>query len=101
MKRFIIIALALCLVIAMVVPASAVTTGKWDFQAGYQHAQDTAKDMLEQETAEELPEESAATTMRWDLSKAQPSINKAVTEIVTAPTFSWSDWLARILENLK
>ena len=54
----------------------------------------------QQETKDKL-EESAATTMRWDLSKAQPSINKAVTEIVTAPTFSWSDWLARILENLK
>lgn len=65
MKKIITIMLALCLVIAMAVPASAVTTGKWDFQAGYQHAQDTAKDMLEQETAEELPGESGDTWQDW------------------------------------
>ena len=44
---------------------------------------------------------ASAATIGFDVSKALPSINKAVTEIVTAPTFSWSDWLARILENLK
>ena len=44
---------------------------------------------------------SAATTMKWDFSKAQSSINKAATEIVSKPDFSWDSWLARILEGWK
>lgn len=42
---------------------------------------------------------ASAATGGFDISKAQPSINKAITEIVTAPTFDWSAWLARIVEG--
>lgn len=41
----------------------------------------------------------SAATGGFDISKAQPSINKAVTEIVSKPTFDWSAWLARIVEG--
>ena len=44
---------------------------------------------------------SAATTMHWDWGKARGSINNAVTEIVTAPSFSWSAWLSNLLEAWK
>lgn len=65
MKKFVISMLILILIVSLAAHASAITTGKWDFQAGYQHAQDTAKDMLEQETAEELPGESGDTWQDW------------------------------------
>lgn len=50
MRKIITIILALCLILAMAVPASAITTGKWDFEAGKQSAQDAAQDMIEGRT---------------------------------------------------
>lgn len=35
---------------------------------------------------------ASAATIGFDISKARPSINKAITEIVSKPTFSWA-WL--------
>ena len=37
----------------------------------------------------------------FDISKAQPSINKAVTEIISKPSFSWNSWLNQILSRYK
>lgn len=41
---------------------------------------------------------ASAATIGFDISKALPSINKAVTQIVTAPSFNWSAWLSNLLE---
>lgn len=44
---------------------------------------------------------ASAATIGFDVSKALPNINKAVTQIVTAPSFSWSAWLSNLLEARK
>lgn len=44
---------------------------------------------------------ASAATIGFDVSKALPSINKAATQIVTAPSFSWSAWLSNLLEAWK
>lgn len=43
MRKLIVILLALALVIAMTVPAWAITTGAWDFEAGKKSAQNAAQ----------------------------------------------------------
>lgn len=42
---------------------------------------------------------ASAATGGFDIGKAQSSINKAATQIVSKPSFSWDSWLARILEG--
>lgn len=37
----------------------------------------------------------------FDINKARPSINNAVTQIITAPGFNWSAWLSNLLEARK
>lgn len=72
MKKFIISMLAIILIVSLAVQAQAITTGQWDFEAGSQHAQDTAQNMLEQEATEpteELPEDSADDGWRSWLSR--------------------------------
>lgn len=44
---------------------------------------------------------ACAATIGFDINKARPSINKAVTEIVTAPAFDWSEWLNNLLVRYK
>lgn len=47
MKKFVISMLVLILIVSLAAHASAITTGQWDFEAGYNHAQNTAQEMLE------------------------------------------------------
>ena len=44
---------------------------------------------------------ASAATISFDIGKAQPSINKAVTEIVSKPNFNWDSWLSQLLEGWK
>ena len=44
---------------------------------------------------------ASAATIGFDVSKALPSINKAVSEIVSKPSFNWSAWLSNLLEARK
>lgn len=37
----------------------------------------------------------------FDVNKAQPSINNAITEIISKPTFDWSSWLDNVLAQYK
>lgn len=37
----------------------------------------------------------------FDVNKARPSIDKAITEIVSKPTFDWSSWLDSVLAQYK
>lgn len=53
MRKFIAIAIALTIVVAMAVPASAVTPCKWDFEAGKSSADRAVQQMIEVEKKEE------------------------------------------------
>lgn len=44
---------------------------------------------------------ASAATGGFDIGKAQPSINNAVTEIVNKPTFDWSAWLNNLLARFR
>lgn len=42
---------------------------------------------------------ASAATIGFDINKARPSINNAVTEIVSKPDFDWSAWLNNLLSR--
>lgn len=44
---------------------------------------------------------ASAATGGFDIGKAQPSINKAVTEIVSKPSFNWNTWLNNLLARFR
>ena len=59
MKKIIIALLALCIAISMALPASAITTGKWDWDAAQASINAAASDLVAQQQPTEPTEEPA------------------------------------------
>ena len=57
MKKIIALLLVLALIFCMAMPASAITTGKWDFNAAQQSANQAAAQLIRQESVEDLPDD--------------------------------------------
>lgn len=57
MKRITTLIITFFIVGTMFVSAYAITPGRWDFEAGYAYAKQTAEEMAREETEQEEPEQ--------------------------------------------
>lgn len=93
MKKIIAVFLALLLILTLAVPASAVTIGRWDWNAARKSINNAATDLIrDQQTAPtEIPETEYVVVEETEITtEPEP---EPVTETTHEQVQSWRDWL--------
>ena len=87
MKRITTLIITFFIVGTMSVSAYAITPGRWDFEAGYAYAKQTAKEMareeIEQEEPEQPDEEPKISQSQMDM------LDRAISEQIAAAKAFW------------
>lgn len=80
---------ALLLTGILVIPSHAITTGRWDFEAGYRYAQKVAEELAQEQESE--PEEEAP-----EISQSQlDMLCKAIAEQTRSAKVFWKNYWNR------